>query len=284
MDQPWTGHSDEEFARLSTLWNILYHVYIPHTDLVSLQKQSRNLMELATSAASWSSSKYGNWIRFLDEDTRSRVCNVWSQYAKTETFTRSEKQRFDLRGRKGFTGLYDTKIPHMSHSVGGARSAGAQAVESVETMSTAFKQYWKTGVVGGIPEDVLALGDDGKGRMNPMFAISSASNGDFALHYGRDPLLGFHLVEAFDGVSATKEAIKNVVALAKSQFRKWCISFFRWTEESRIRLVLCSEEVVRLCYTLQSHLRSPNSIPQITRLYKNVWSSVALHISPLDEA
>lgn len=94
----------------STLWNIFYHVYIPDSDLAFLQRQSRKLMELAVSADSWSSSPYGKWIRFLDEDTRSRVDNIWSQYAKTEDFTESEKQEFELRGRKGFDKIYATHL------------------------------------------------------------------------------------------------------------------------------------------------------------------------------
>lgn len=65
-------------------------------------------------------------------------------------------------------------------------------------MPLACEQYSKTGVVGGNREDILALGSSRKRRVNPMLAISSASNGDFALHYGSDPLLGFHVAEAFE--------------------------------------------------------------------------------------
>lgn len=140
----------------STLWNIFYHVYIPDSDLAFLQRQSRKLMELAVSADSWSSSPYGKWIRFLDEDTRSRVDNIWSQYAKTEDFTESEKQEFELRGRKGFDKIYATHLQKKKIIVHGARSAGPQAIEAVEIMPAAFEQYWKTGVVGGKREDVRA--------------------------------------------------------------------------------------------------------------------------------
>lgn len=92
-------------------------------------------------------------------------------------------------------------------------------------MGEAFKGFWSTGVVGGNSHDMLALGNEGKGRVNPMFAISSSPTKEFAVHYASDPLLGFHLAEAFD--DGTKEAgtVGRVVQLAKSQFRDWCTSF-----------------------------------------------------------
>ena len=282
-DRPDDGHGGEERARLSTLWNIFYHVCIPQCDLVALQKQSRKLMELAASADLWSSSPYGKWICFLDEDTRSRVRNIWSQYARTEEFTDKERREFELRGRLGFAKMYETKTKNLGSVAQGARSAGAQALRSIAAMSSAFDQYWKTGVVGGNRKDVSALSDNGKGRINPMFAISSASNGEFAFHYGSDPLFGFHVLEAFEKADARNEDVENVVAVAKSQFRRWYMVFSRCVKDSCIQLVFYHGEAVRLCYELQANITGSNTVPQITRLYKNVWSSTPLQISRVYE-
>jgi MYND finger len=282
-DQPSADHSGKDCAQSSTLWNIFYHVCIPDSDLAFLAKQSRKLAQLAVSAESWSSSPYGKWIRFLDEDTRVRVCNIWSRYANTETFTESEKRDFEARGRKGFAKIYDTKTKGMNIVFHGARSAGSRAIQAVKSMSTAFEKYWKTGVVAGNPKDVLALSGDHKGRMNPMFAVSSASNGDFAVHYGSDPLLGFHLAEAFDEDKSESEIIEDIVAVAKAEFEKWCLVFSRSLMDDRVRLALSCGEAVRLCYGLQAHITSIGTSSGITSIYKNAWSSTPLQMSTFDE-
>ncbi|TKA82451.1 hypothetical protein B0A49_00050 [Cryomyces minteri] len=278
-DQRLAGQSDKEKDRISsTLWNIFYHVFIPESDLAVLQKQSDKLLKLTISAAVWSSSPYGSWISFLDEDTRFAVRNIWSQYAESVNFTESEKIKFERRGREGLAKIYSTKIQGMT-TMHGARSTGAHTLAAIKVTSEALKQYWKTGVVGGNPEDVLALGKGSTGKVNPMFAISSASNRDFALHYGSDPLLSFHLAQAFH---ETPTNVDKVVTLAKSEFQKWCISFSRSLEQTHIQLIVYCGEAVRLCYELQAHIAGIQAPPPLTRLYKSVWSSTPLQINTTD--
>ena len=65
-------------------------------------------------------------------------------------------------------------------------------------MSLAFEGCWTTGVNEGKRQDETSLGKSGNGRVSPMFAFSSAPNVDFAVHYGSDPLLGFHFPKAFE--------------------------------------------------------------------------------------
>ncbi|KAK5017119.1 hypothetical protein LTR16_002140 [Cryomyces antarcticus] len=278
-DQRLVGQSDKEKdGTSSTLWNIFYHVFIPESDLAVLQKQSDKLLKLTTSADVWSSSPYGSWTCFLDEHTRFAVRKIWSQYAETVNFTKLERNNLERRGREGFAKIYKTKVQGMT-TMHGARSAGAHALAAIETTSEAFRQYWKTGVVGGNREDLLALGKGGTGRVNPMFAISSASNRDFALHYGSDPLLSFHLAPAFHEASTN---VDKVVALAKSEFQKWCASFSRFLEQTHIRLIMYCGEAVRLCYELQAHIGGIHAPPPLTRLYKSVWSSTPLQIDTTD--
>ncbi|MCJ1355455.1 MAG: hypothetical protein MMC33_005447 [Icmadophila ericetorum] len=282
-DQPSNGFSDHP-GQLSSLWNIFYHVYIPRSDIITLQKQSRKLMELAKSTASWSSSSYGKWINFLDEDTRARVSNIWSLYARTESFTKAEEQRFELRGRRGFTGIYETKLKRRGIFLQGSRAAGAHTPNAVQTMSDAFELYWKTGVVGGNAEDIQALDNGQQGCLNPMFAVSSASNGDFAMHYGSDPLIGFHLAEVFNEAPVKDGGIKKAVAVAKTEFRRWCLAFSRCLSQTHVQITLYYGEAIRLCYGLQAKVNGTGATPQITHLYKNVWSSVLLTIDEAQQA
>lgn len=55
------------------------------------------------------------------------------------------------------------------------------------TMGHVYREYWKTGVAGGNKTDVVNLGNNNKGLVNPMVAVSSAPAGDYAVHYGTEP-------------------------------------------------------------------------------------------------
>ncbi|KAJ6126295.1 hypothetical protein N7471_010788 [Penicillium samsonianum] len=80
----------------------------------------------------------------------------------------------------------------------GVRSATVHWVRALPVLSSCFRKFWETGVVAGNATDLHDLGEGGYGRVNPLFAISSAPTGKFAVHYGSDPLLAFHLASAFD--------------------------------------------------------------------------------------
>ncbi|KAJ5559394.1 hypothetical protein N7513_001793 [Penicillium frequentans] len=107
--------------------------------------------------------------------------------------------------------------------VHGMRSATVHWARAAPVLSSCFRKFWETGVVAGNATDMKDLGDCGYGRVNPLFAISSAPSGEFAVHYGTDPLLGFHLASAFDDESSSEQDLRNkVVTLAKIQFLDWC--------------------------------------------------------------
>lgn len=150
-------------------------------------------------------------------------------------------------------------------------------------MSGTLKRYWKTGVVGANRQDVLALSNNGEGRVNPMFAVSSAPTGRFAVHYGSDPLLGFHLAEAFDTAAAAEEVIERVVRLAKYQFQEWCGTLARCTKNDRVRISLHCGEAIRLCHELQSRGTYSQITERFTRLYVAPWTSKLLALDGLEE-
>lgn len=155
---------------------------------------------------------------------------------------------------------------------GAVRSAGAHAARAAEVMATAYRAYWTTGVVGGNEEDVAALEPSGRGRMNPLFANSSASNGDFAVHYGSDPLNGFHLAQAFNIPASAKglDTISRLVTLAKLEFREWCDGLVRHLEASRgLLLSFYYGDALRLYFELQAHNPRLTEPATIAHVYKD---------------
>lgn len=129
-------------------------------------------------------------------------------------------------------------------------SAGAHIINGLETMSSAFEGYWKTGVADGNKKDLSSLGNHDKCLVNPMFAVSSAPIGGFAVRYGSDPLLGFHLAEAFDSVEPRRSMVDRVAKIAKSQFRNWCDSVLKTIAEECVKIVLHCGDAISLCLEL----------------------------------
>lgn len=120
----------------------------------------------------------------------------------------------------------------------------------------AYREFWKTGVVGGNAADVADLGNKGKGCVNPMFACSSAPSGNYAVHYGTEPMLGFPLAHAFHGTSGSgaKDVIKRtkeIVAAAKAQLNDWHHSFKKYVDAGRIRVGFFDGDASALCFDMQ---------------------------------
>lgn len=144
-------------------------------------------------------------------------------------------------------------------------------------MADAYRAYWKTGVVGGNSSDVADLGNGDRGLVNPMSAVSSAHSGDYAVHYGTEPLLGFHLAQAFaDTPEGNAMATDAVIKIAKAQFRVWCSSFKDYVHKQRVRLNLFSGEAIALCHELQLHIDLHDELGRSARTYVKPWSSQPL--------
>jgi hypothetical protein len=256
-----------------TLWNIFYHLNISDTDLKVLQDHAKRLSDASTSHTTWTSSHYGKFAHILSESTLARVRKCWLQYSEARDFNSPQESAREHRARAAINNIYREKVGSSgTKTLHGMRSAGAHITNALETMSSAFEGYWKTGVTGGNEEDERSLGNLGKGRLNPMFAISSAPAGGYAVHYGSDPLLGFHLAEAFDMAEPGKSHMDCVVKLAKFQFRSWCDSFVRFLEQDRISIVLHCGEAVSLCHELQRQPLAEANLQNAPSLYVGPWT------------
>lgn len=262
--------------QMQTIWNIFYHLYIPATDLGILQDHAEKLLDASESISAWMSSPYSKFAHFLSESTLTKVRKCWLQYAETKNLTTAQKVSFEQSARTAIINTFRKRTGRSRKALHGMRSAGAHFANALETMPSAFEEYWKTGVAGGNKHDISSLGTDGKGRVNPMFAVSSAPTGGFSVHYGSDPLLGFHLAEAFDSTKSGKSIVDRVVQIAKGQFRSWCDSLAKTLEEGRVKIIIHCGDAISLCHELQSQNISEANFPKAPPLRLGPWSSVRL--------
>ena len=98
--------------------------------------------------------------------------------------------------------------------------------------------------------------------------------GDYAVHYGTEPLLGFHVAEAFSKCTKGSSQIMNaVIDVTKAQFKDWCCSFKSYADHGRIRLELFSGEAISLCYELQLRIAFHEKLDVSARSYVKPWTS-----------
>ncbi|PQE12840.1 MYND finger family protein [Rutstroemia sp. NJR-2017a BBW] len=266
----------------ASTWNLFYHLYVTDTDLELLKSQTEKLLEVSKSFDTWSSSSYGKTLHFLSVDTLEQIRNVWTQYYEKATLGAEGKKQWEAKYTRGIQAIFDQYLIQDKGGVmmHGVRSTGPHWISAVKVLSSCFQKYWKTGVVAGNSHDKEDLKRCTGGRANPLMAISSATYGEFAVHYGSDPLLGFHLAGAFDNESSDETYEVKVVELAKSQFREWCRVFRDQHRAETIKIRVFCGDALRFCYELQSLYRS-SSIGwrnDILRLYTSPWYSKPLDL------
>ncbi|MCJ1433442.1 hypothetical protein MMC27_002803 [Xylographa pallens] len=101
----------------------------------------------------------------------------------------------------------------------------------------------------------------------------------FTLHYGTDPLLGFHLATAYASLtpgspfnSSEKSQLPKAVAAARLQFRAWSTSFRGCQDNVTVRFF--AGDALAFCHTLQHmNLRGNGS--------KSNWYRDPYHLEPL---
>lgn len=160
------------------------------SDLVILQEHTEKLLTASETLQTWLTSSYGDYMQFTNEATLRELRQYWIQYKTIDVSGNINKiVRIGMLKRSKEIGT--------SSYLHGLRSAGPLWFSGMEVSGHSYRKYWETGVAGGNSMDSKALGEKGKGYANPMFAVSSAPSGVFAVHYGSEPLLGFNLAETF---------------------------------------------------------------------------------------
>jgi hypothetical protein len=116
--------------------------------------------------------------------------------------------------------------------------------------------------------------DDG-GRTNPLMVVSSL--GSFSMHYDLDPLMSFHLAEAFDLPQTTKQITDSLVHLAKSQFSGWCREFASSVASNSVNIMHHCGDAVNFSHALQA-IQGSAILASFTYFYTKPWSSIPLDL------
>ncbi|PPR04635.1 hypothetical protein CVT24_011853 [Panaeolus cyanescens] len=208
----------------TTLWPIFFHFFIDEPSFSLLVEHCEKLVALSSDISTWNASPYGNLVRFCDENSLREVQRKWQAYTQLSnpSSQRKSKAMFTeemkkvLQKNKGFV---------RSH----VRSAGPLAVHYLPLAHHSYDYFWTHGMV----KSPLYLSDHAT-KVNPTFLFNSM--GDcFNVHYGTDPLSGFHLAPAVtsspDSSVHHSFSLETVAGVALKQFSDQCYAF-----QERLRL------------------------------------------------
>ncbi|PFH50432.1 hypothetical protein AMATHDRAFT_75636 [Amanita thiersii Skay4041] len=262
---------DDAQKSIQKIWNFYYHFFIDQETFDLITEQSQKLIDLSEHITTWNDSHYGKFLRFCTSHTLSELRRHWSLYVSTKSLTKAEKEslkhqfRTNNRWSESRSGINMTSM----------RAAGPLWMDLMSHGAKHFEHYWKTGVTFNDPAEVAKAS-----LTNPTFAYSVMGRG-FALHYGSDPILSFHLATALAPIQGA--AMKNTVNVsglveaAVSEFRSWCLSFNERLSAHPSSLVIrfFIADALAACKAL--HYCAENDSIE-TALYMKQWTSTTINL------
>jgi len=237
---------------VETVWNLYYHFYLDEKSLRLLRIQARKLHDLAASMQTWHSSQYGKPFRICDIGTLVKVRQMWNFYSLDDKNTNetSFKMQFTSEIQKAKKAK-DT----LAHGVvlTGFRSAVPAHLNSLAHLSQIYEHFWENGTT-----DAESTSTSRIKHPNPMFSCPDTDT--FTLHYGTDPLLGFHLATAYAPLASTSplrpetlesSPLRKLVEVARIAFRAWANSFRKITSRNILTLRFVVGDAIAFCHALQ---------------------------------
>ncbi|KAK2014363.1 MYND finger [Colletotrichum eremochloae] len=233
----------------NTPWNLYYNLHLDSTDLGVLASQIKKLISASESLKSWKASPYGKVLPFCDQATLDDVHAIWITY---EAAAKSD----------GVSADSAALVANMKHSLDrkkvafgggvaltGLRSAAPVALQNSQQIVEASEEFWKSAAQG--PSGAAS-------HPNPLFYASLTEHR--LLHYGTDPILGFHLAAAFLHLTDKsplkpnqKDDKSKAFAAAKTQFREWGIACGTMLRAKRLVVRSVASEALALCQTFQHY-------------------------------
>ena len=173
----------------------------------------------------WNNTKHGRCFRFCDQASLDKVRQVWMCWVGDEEESKKQENRFD----ENMNDILRTKKAELGEGMvlTAYRSAAPLGFQVLGEASELHKHFWKHGTTDQSAEMISKAR-----RINPMFF--AMLNTTSKIHYGTDPILGFHLATAFAPCSTqpcqpseSSTSVKNskVLAAAKAEFSAWCSAF-----------------------------------------------------------
>jgi hypothetical protein len=256
---------DEKPLDDGATWATYYSVLVNFDCFQAVRKRAALLVNISTTLNEWHQSIYGQLLRITDPLTLAKVRQFWVKYSKFANRSSAALDNIREKFMQRFFCIHEEKS--RGKSLSGMRSVGATCMnpQAMESVTEEFERFWKSGVIGSLRELTEAAT-----YINPLFVHSNIGADECVIHYGTDPILGFHCVSVFAETIPTMSSVfrysqrstldENVNRLARSamlQFKQWCAAFQSVARSALLDPTLLkihnfAGDALELCYTLQS--------------------------------
>ncbi|KAJ9487385.1 hypothetical protein VN97_g5937 [Penicillium thymicola] len=244
---------DVDGANDQLIWNLFYHFRIDEGSLDLLQRQTAKLLSLSTSLHTWQQSEYGRVIRMCDRVSLERVRDMWRFYGEKREgdVLRHFKKKLD-DGMKASQQIQKSVVGDKMSVITGIRAAAPACLQAASALGDLYKDYWAFGTTE-TDKTARSLAVN----PNPMFA---PKDGNMFLHYGTDPVLGFHIGSCYapikptspqSGSSSVTPDLHEIVKTAKTEFSTWTKSFRAHSMTDLVILRFFVGDAVAFAYALQ---------------------------------
>ncbi|KAI3326526.1 hypothetical protein HD806DRAFT_409936 [Xylariaceae sp. AK1471] len=210
------------------------------------------LYEVSTTMETWQQGKYGRCLSFCDCATLADVRKMWAFYSVEQKGAESTRfrGRFQSALDKAKAKRQNPANPNQSRiNAAGFRSASPAHIGCLEDLNTLNQHYWKYGTTE-LKADIRS------GATHPNSAFLTLGDGA-VIHYGTDPLLGFHLaavdapLDSIDAVVNRLPRREKYAALARAEFREWVVSYRERSQRNNVRVRFLIGDAVSFAHTLQ---------------------------------
>ncbi|KAI1087978.1 hypothetical protein F5B19DRAFT_496828 [Rostrohypoxylon terebratum] len=259
------------------VWDIYFHFRINEESKTLIKDQAQKLVSLSSSLNTWSDGRYGSVLRFCDTYSIQQVSQIWAKYASPEPNSEDSFKK-NLQVTEKLNKLVHGRSDGQPDIIlTGLRSAAPLSLKSMEEIPKVREHFWKHGTFSEqatIP--------------NPMFTATLSTT--TLLHYGTDPVLGFHLAPAIANLAPESpllpekdgDKVMNVVRTAKTEFRAW-VDAFQNTPEASLVLRFVISDALTFSHTLQAFSTSEGSSTNLFRRQLDV-AAVELDSKDYNEA
>jgi hypothetical protein len=269
---------DVDGANEQSIWKVFYHFRVDKSSIELLQRQTSKLLSLSTSLESWHENQYGQIVKLCDRVSLEQVRDMWRFYGtkREGDDLRSYKLKIESSMKKSQEYMKSIIGEENTNVITGIRAASPACLEAVPDLGGLYRDYWKFGTT-----DTDATARSHAIEYNPMFV---PQDGNMFLHYGTDPLLGFHLGVSYAPIESTsplssacseKPKPHEIVGNAQKELYSWMDSFRAHSVAGLVTLRFFVGDAVALAYTLQ-HVGTSGSSKQAS------WCRDRYHFEPLE--
>lgn len=231
------------------IWDIYYHVMLHEEPSSLLRDQASKLLDTAATVGEWNKGKYGATVRFCDSYTFSQASKFWKAYALRPSDGQAyQEQQEKLRHSLKKAREIQNDLVGDASVYSGLRSAAPRSDAALNDVDAAYETFWKTGSSRKNQREKPTV-------YNPMF---STIDPRCVLHYGTDPVIGYHLATQYIGLSAESSLkpdgnkTRNMGACFSAAFIQF-LEFMKAVQNSAAKLTLrfVITDALALCHTLQ---------------------------------